>query len=500
MSVAMQLGATDVQDVAAPVPDLFAAVPAAFFAPLTGRYAALYWATLARYYQYEFEEPTNGLVKPVAIELAEDVVRRSSLWRDEPDVVLREMAADEPYEALTDEAAQLRATARRIVDRLERSGWFHFEYRSQLGELLNFYPYAARILNELLRVARDEQPVLPGYALTVLNALRPESVASRPGWAVAEVRRVTAEFVRELKVLNRNIYDATRRLLAEATSASAVLEDLLGRYQRRVMGSFHRLKTVDNPFRHRGEIFARLDALEDDAQLLESAARWHAEQHDVDLASARTAVAEALRTARWQFETLPDLIDDIDARNARFSGIARNKLVYLLSRNRHVDGQLQRLIDRLTSGEAPPIPFDVYRCQLLGDDFLYTPPERRAPSVPLPLAEAIALNPPHLRDRAERLLRQPFGERAIREYVERFLAGRRRADAAEIPIATDDDYVRYICVLAYGLGHGAPYHFTPTVCARPGCAVVGCPDCHRTAGPYRVPTGTIERRAKTRSA
>jgi hypothetical protein len=480
------------------VPDLFASVPATLFLPLGAEYRSLYWGALARFYRYEFEEPTNGLVRATAWELAEEVLRSAPEWREGRAALVGALAPDELHEMMTSEEQQLRATARRLVDRLERAGWFHFEYRSQLGEVLNFYPYAARILDPLLRIARQEEPVLQNYAYAIQHALRAESVAARPGWALEEARRKAAEFVRELKVLNRNIYDHTRRLLQEATTAAGVLEDLMGRYQRRVMGSFHKLKTVDNPFRHRGEIFARLDAFERDELLLDRAARWHQEQYDTDPASARAAVGHALRTVRQQLETLPALLVDIDARNSRFSGVARNRLLYLLSRNRHVDGQLQGVIDAMVAGTAPEFALDLYHCRLLGDDFLYVPRQQRTPREATPLDVVTATDPAVLQEKAQRLMNQPFGERAIRRYVDAALAGRDRMSAEELPLASDDDYVRYVCVIAHGLAAGAPYRFAAAGCDKapldaPVCPDPRCETCRVERNGYRVPRGLIER-------
>jgi Family of unknown function (DUF5716) len=478
-------------------PDLFAVVPSGLFKPLGGTLAPLYWRALARFYQYEFEEPTQGLVKSTAVELAETVLRESALWRDARESILAEMAEDEPDGAADDDG--IRHAARRLVDRLAAAGWFHFEYQSRIGEVLNFYPYAARIIAPLLGVARDEQPVLQGYAIAVLQALRPDATATRPGWAIMEAKDQMAEFVRELKLLNRNIYDATRRLIAEATSASVVLEDLLTRYQRRVMGSFHRLKTVDNPFRHRGEIFLRLDTLEMDEVALDRAARWYAEEHATDLVSARQVVVQAMTTVRRQLEALPDLVHDIDARNARFSGSARNRLVYLLSRNRHIDGQLQALIDHLIRDEVDAVPVDLYRTRFLREDFLYIVPEKRVPPAPTLLPDAIPSDIPTLRERARRLMEQPFSERMVRRYIEGLLAGRSRVAAAELPLASDEDYVRFICVVMYGCSPAGPYRFRPVECPADACGGATCPVCRRTEGRYRVPAGEIERQRAQRA-
>ena len=82
----------------------------------------------------------------------------------------------------------------------------------------------------------------------------------------------------------------------------------------------------------------RLDAIERDPVSIESAAGWYATQLGLDQGAAVRQVQEDLLLMRMQFETLPEITDDIDARNARFSGVALRKLMYLLRQDRRTRG------------------------------------------------------------------------------------------------------------------------------------------------------------------
>jgi hypothetical protein len=128
------------------------------------------------------------------------------------------------------------------VARLERSGWIHFQYRAGQGEIMSFYPYAARILEALVRVARDEQPVFQGYVHAIAALLDPKAFAQWPGVSLAEAKRHTLEMLRELKILERNIHLLTQRLLDRADTAAGVLAEGIDRYEHAVMANYHRLK------------------------------------------------------------------------------------------------------------------------------------------------------------------------------------------------------------------------------------------------------------------
>src|SRR5437899_8930118 len=75
--------------------------------------------------------------------------------------------------------------------------------------------------------------------------------------------------------------------------------------------------------------------------------------------------------------SVPRIIEDIDVRNSRFSGAALQKIRYLLRQDRRTEGQLQFIVHALAKGDGPDLDFDVYKCELLADGFLYTPPTDR---------------------------------------------------------------------------------------------------------------------------
>ena len=207
------------------VPPLFTRVPPGLFGPLTGAFAPLYWTILSVYYHYEFEREPFFLLKSVVLDTAEELIRESPVWAERRQELIASPEAGVAADEADDETALLRGAARRAVSRLESEGWFHFEYRSGIGEVLNFHPYAARILDALVRVARDEQPVFQGYAHSIASLLKPDVFAARPGVSLSEAKRNALDLVRELKILNRNIYASTQRLLDEAATAAGVLEE-----------------------------------------------------------------------------------------------------------------------------------------------------------------------------------------------------------------------------------------------------------------------------------
>jgi hypothetical protein len=143
-------------------PSLFERVPRGLFAPLGDPYAELYWELLAELYRLEFEREPFVVTRPTAIDVAEASIRSSGLWRErrqdlealasqdvgvprEPKGMRADGAPFTPGERsasvvdpeVIDEAAAIRSLARRLVARLEESGWMHFQYRAGVGETMS---------------------------------------------------------------------------------------------------------------------------------------------------------------------------------------------------------------------------------------------------------------------------------------------------------------------------------------------------------------------------
>jgi len=469
-------------------PGLFERVPRGLFGPLGDLYAELYWELLAELYRHEFEREPFVVVRPTALDTAEAVIRGSRLWSErrqdlealaiqDTSPLLEHQPVRGPMVRSTppgppsvsvvdsgalDEAAAIRALARRLVARLEDSGWMHFQYRAGVGEIMSFHAYAARILQTLLDVARDEQPVFQGLVHSIAALLEPTAFAQRPGVSLSEAKRHTLELSRELKILERNIHLFIQRVLDDAATAADVLEEGFDRYEHAVMANYHRLKTVDNVYRQRSAILQRLDAIERDDAALENAAEWHAAQRGTGKDEGRLAVKTELAQMRSHFDNIPHLVDDIDTRNARFSGVALRKIRYFLRQDRRTEGQLQFIVDALAKDEAPELEFDAFRCELLAGNFLYTPPTARERAAPQRLVRQPTANRERIRREAAARVRRIFARRRVEEFVLAVLDGRRAAPMSEVPVHDDQDYVRLLYLASYGLDADSTFRMQPS--------------------------------------
>src|SRR5690606_24855301 len=112
-----------------------------------------------------------------------------------------------------------------------------------------------------------------------------------------------------------------------------------GRYGDRVRRSYHNLKGSDNLFRWRGHIIRRLSQIEDDPRILSLAASEMAELHGVDVEQGMTIVRERIETLREHIDAMPAILESIDDRNRRYSGLTHRRVSYILRQDDDFEAQ-----------------------------------------------------------------------------------------------------------------------------------------------------------------
>jgi hypothetical protein len=133
------------------------------------------------------------------------------------------------------------------------------------------------------------------------------------------------------------------------------------------------------------------------------------------------------------------------------------------------------------------IPRSTFRCELIPEGLacLYTPPAQRQQVAPQRLQRPEPADTDEIRKAALARLRRPFSRSAVEAFVEQALAGRTRRSIEVAAPAGDEEYVRLIYIVQYGLDAASAYRFTRA----PG---------RIEHGPYAFPAGDLERKPRKR--
>ena len=129
--------------------------------------------------------------------------------------------------------------------------------------------------------------------------------------------------------------------------------------------------------------------------------------------------------------------------------------------------------------------FDVYKCELLGDGFLYTSPTERPRPKPQALASRGTADREAVRKEAAARLGRLFARRRVEEFVDALLGARPEASMSEVPVEVDEDYVRLLYLASYGLDGGSSFRLRPSA-------------ERLFKGRYGHPAGRIERTRRRR--
>ena len=506
--------------------------------------APLYWQFLSRLYAATFESDRIRVLKEEALEIARTAwVQHFAQTEGAEAQVSAELEETEQH-SLASELAAARtaldretAMARYIMARCHRAGWIHYEFQREFNtDAVHFAPTAARTLDTWLREARDEQPPLQGYLLTVRNMLQPAMLRERPHVAILTAHRALREFARELMVLSQDIARSIDRVLQEAATPQAVLQEAMDRYGRRISANYHRIKTVENVHRVRVELLQRVDLLAQDETTIEAAAATWVEREGLEPARAKAALVEALSDMRERLQFLPALLADLDERNAKFSGAAWRQLIYLLHQDAQLESKLEGALRALYSGPTEDgIALEMYRFRGLahhseeadagdvGSDaglterldandagpamttaFLYRPPA--APVAATPEAVLSTAGPLSL-DAAERLAER-LANALTPEHLDQIalavLGDAPARPMREVSISSEQEYFRTVVAIAWARRGEGSVRFERLSCrpkdAEAICGNRDCPHCRHMVGPYVIPNGVLVRTAAGRRA
>ncbi|MBI2606478.1 MAG: hypothetical protein HYW49_10410 [Deltaproteobacteria bacterium] len=457
---------------------LFKELPISFFRPLSGKLAPIYWAAIHTLYNLDFEGEPFEITQDVAIEQTALLLEQTPEFNAFPERLREELGQDVEEggpgpEAGADPGAEVgeeraaRALARQLLKRLERCGWFDYEYReSRKGYVLNFRDYAARIIHTLTQVAQQEQPVFEGLAHSIKSALSQTEIDEKPGVALYNAQKSTRDLVREIKILSRNIHRYPERALKEASTAKALLELQLDIYQKKVVdSSYHRFKTTDNIFKYRSFILAQLSKLEDDPVLSASATQWISKNQALGYEDADARFDEWRGLIRSQMATIHVLTDDLDRKNARYTATTLQKISYLLNQERDLQGKLVKYLKAVAEMEdtrawALDAGLPCFAVSHFDEGSLYVRPKDRAPLelAEIPLGEALDDERKRELIRSARtLVGGQYSSARVYGIALEMLRERGFVAVSEFKLERTEDLTRLVFLSYHGRDRRAPY-------------------------------------------
>lgn len=380
-----------------------------------------------------------------------------------------------------DEVAGLSGKAHFLLRRLIATGWIETEYAgNSFEETVTVPDYAIKILNLLSALTNESVREYNSYVFSTYAALK-NALDDHPEYlyqALTTAYKNTVDLLDELKTLHNNIKKYHQRVSDEA-DVNELLRGHFADYKTFVIDRiYHPLKTFDSVPRFKHAILAMLyeyaerpDIAE---QIIAQGRRYGVYQSD---AQGRGDILQKANYITDTYESLGEVLDEIDRKHADYTRASIDKMRYLLNADRSVKGKLVELLKR--SGETGvqkrlQDAVQLYEQNYMNAHSLYSKVQRAKRAAGQALAvtkrEADEMQVEAFFDD----VKKQFGERRIDAFILRFFGDAEVFSAEAIELESTEDFLLLCLGVIRAGGSGAPYR-------------VAFDDAYVTQGGYRIP-------------
>ncbi|GGJ12616.1 hypothetical protein GCM10010885_22490 [Alicyclobacillus cellulosilyticus] len=355
------------------------------------------------------------------------------------------------------DAGTLSGKAHALIRRLVATGWLQaIPDETGFDETLIVPRYASVLLDALYRIVHPAEQRYNAIVYSVYSNLRTAN-EERDEFMLQALQSAhdhTIALRESLRALLHNIHTYYQNLHLRQ-EIRELLAEHFDSYQVAVaIAMYHPLKTFDSVYRFRPRVLQILrDWLASPSLLQQMAASLLGQRPDLTPEDARAEVVQRIQFIADTFESLDDLLQEIDRRNAHYSRASVDRLQYLLNTDRDVKGKLVQLLRAL-----PPLTADVhhplleamrelplFQVRYADPDALYREPRRRQRGRPQPLRRPAGADDAAFAAEARELVERAnaiFSPQRIAAFIREQMGDRARLPASALRLRELDDFLR----------------------------------------------------------
>ncbi|WP_162150660.1 Wadjet anti-phage system protein JetA family protein [Acholeplasma equifetale] len=362
-----------------------------------------------------------------------------------------------------EEASTSRQKAVAVINVLKANGWLGEEELGDYKTSLNLFDYSIKIIDLLKRIQQDEQLEYTGEIYTVYSLLA--SFELENGYTIIEqAYHKIDDVLRTLKTLRANIYRYYHDLVKsnKKDNLQEVLERLLVDYKINFFDSaYYKLKTTDSLPRYKRSIMENINRIYNSESMLEELAlqamkaKNYAEFND-----AFNYIEARIRYIRDSIEAMEYLINSIDEKNEMYINAAASKIMFLTNTSEDFEGLLNRLFQIILKEKQFDYSqiFNLFRARNLDDASLYTVRRKRVDPIPEEIDYDQDIPEDIKREKLRTIMKQNvFSKVEINKHVNYLLEDKEVIKASEVPLETNEDFVKLILIFLYSKSIGMSY-------------------------------------------
>lgn len=428
---------------------MFHILPGNFFVPLSSPNRIVYWECICKLFSTMEHQLSFGVERDVLVDELEYYFDQTQ-------------AAEMQEEGF--QALDSRGKANSMIRKLEAYGWIEIETDKSYVQRVNFKEYAVKIIKTLLEIADGKQMEYQGYIYTIYSLAR--SNTDHPGIVLLQILDNTDMLITGLKNLNSSIKHYIDELTKHKTVAE-IMNALFNDYITNIVDkAYHRLLTSDNVSKFRPEIIERLESKSHNEEYITKAAQEIAGIREVSEEDGKDLVYMYLHEIIEAFRNMDDILAEINHKNTQYQRAAINRARFILSGDEDVRGQLKEILlginevmneEEMNPGGIYRVEFldelvRIYSSSVIDDNSLYSPTEGRREFVPQELVQEES-DPVERQEKIRRItekMQNVLSPAKIGMYVDRQLGEKMQMRAAQLPLNSEEDFIRIIYIRLYG--------------------------------------------------
>ena len=370
------------------------------------------------------------------------------------------------------EEANIPGYARYIIDRLIETQWLEQEDSLEFEDADIIIPAYSRKFLEAINDVQHNSAILKKFASSIYANLKTaDEDPSMMYQCFSNAKQDSFSLHNSLTSMFSEIKRANQNLLKQA-QANDILKEF-DKYIINVLEKYHPMKTDENIYRYRTEIFRILSKWEYDEESLSIMGKQlRAENKQVSTDDdAKNEIIDAIEQVKKIFNEVDRTIANIDVRNSQYIRTTVDRVKYLLNQDKNFKGNLIKVINLIadakdkssvdvkTKSREELLEIVSAKLPVHGFDFsakssIYKPIKRGTEQyVPLPIsvntkiAREVAKN--EMAEHYHKKSNSAYSENSVISFLEEKLNGKVTFNTKEITIAEDVEYVKLI--IAYKL-------------------------------------------------
>ncbi len=259
--------------------------------------------------------------------------------------------------------------AREVLRRLTQTDWINEEEIENYNINISFSDSSIYIIQAFEKINEQENKEYSRHIYNIWLNLKNFDV-EKGNLMLNTVVAETKQFISMLRSLNSSINVYVKKLVGGKNKEQLedILNQLLNEFKTKIIDkSYYKLITFDNPKKYKHNIINWLLEIKGDSVVIDALARNRMETEDApDYSVAIESIENEIGFIISTFETVDDLLNQIQRRERSYVAIAIEKIKYLINFRRDVTGDINE-IAKMLSIIKEGIPFHVFDIKYLNE-------------------------------------------------------------------------------------------------------------------------------------